>query len=609
MTAENYSFDQFLAAHEPILQASNLPEALWKDVYTQVNTQTFSAGEYVEFSHFDITTEGTDDEIQPPAVSGLSLAVTSDMKKEETVFVVDHAFTFRTKEEAVETIEQVPALRTRIQHLISEQCQEEDALALLQLALPLIHMYMIASPDPEAAPVPIFYMLDEVGSRIRRTLDTDHVNTQLGLFVCMFDGLGYSLVWPTKDIAEGSTLYCTDMGDQENIRMLLGLDGDAPVQPITKASEETTIGSASTTAGAKVQVGLIAINERPGMGSVMKCPEVDIAQHVHELSGLQVEFDYIRLDDFPIGVSDEPELALTTAKALAERNKTLLVMAVGDMLEGQGFLTRLQRCRDVLCVLKAISEHYASTCTLYPCYSVLEFAYYKTVYMKCLKDNGVNTVPTILATATEFKELGAKALAEKKTIEFLNEKERHFGLKPETRLDYSTIYVKSDSQWCREGNVLLKFNDDIAESMPTQLEKTFTHVLGEYRSSGVQIQPCTVALTGRNPEFKGYFLDGELCVVLKAYFKTGSFQPGQETLVHSEIMLTDIGVPKDDDIHSEVPFSQLRKVMNDTHRALMEHTGSHLIFARIDCAVDSVSGEVMLLEVEAGLDSGTFPYT
>lgn len=99
---------------------------------------------------------------------------------------------------------------------------------LLEQLLPYIHVYFVA-PVADATPEPVFYIHDEVGSRLKCVSDDEGPNMCLSLFVCVWDGVGYTLAWPTRDVHEGETLSCAHTGDRDTVRQMLGLHGYSEV--------------------------------------------------------------------------------------------------------------------------------------------------------------------------------------------------------------------------------------------------------------------------------------------------------------------------------------------------------------------------------------------
>ena len=117
--------------------------------------------------------------------------------------------------------------------------------------------------------------------------------------------------------------------------------------------------------------------------------------------------------------------------------------------------------------------------------------------------------------------------------------------------------MKSNQMWCREGNRLLK-PDTEGKSLREELNETLRFMLHTCNASGVQVQPCVAALTGKSPEYRGIFVNGVLRVVAATYFR----RPENDgTVLGGEIMVVDHGVPEDDDMISGVPFRQVRTVM------------------------------------------------
>ena len=141
--------------------------------------------------------------------------------------------------------------------------------------------------------------------------------------------------------------------------------------------------------------------------------------------------------------------------------------------------------------------------------------------------------------------------------------------------------------------------------MREELKETLRFMLHTCNASGVQVQPCVAALTGKNPEYRGIFVNGVLRVVAATYFR----RPENDgTVLGGEIMVVDHGVPDDDDMMSGVPFRQVRAVMESAMRAIAQLVDETPVMLRTDVAVAGGATQlVMISEIEGGLDFSVFP--
>ena len=177
-------------------------------------------------------------------------------------------------------------------------------------------------------------------------------------------------------------------------------------------------------------------------------------------------------------------------------------------------------------------------------------------------------------------------------------------------LDMNLLFVKSNQMWCREGNKLLKLTAASGQSPPPptlreQLLETLTFMFDECGTSGVQLQPCVTALSGKRPEYRGYFVGGSLRAVAATYFRRPE---NDNTALGGEIMVVDLGMPAAGALLSGVPFRQMRAVMESAAAVVRDRLAMETpVMCRVDVAVDEGAQLVMLTEIEAGLDFSVFP--
>eukprot|EP00658_Telonema_sp_P-2_P062183 TRINITY_DN5084_c0_g1_i2.p1 TRINITY_DN5084_c0_g1~~TRINITY_DN5084_c0_g1_i2.p1 ORF type:complete len:185 (+),score=42.91 TRINITY_DN5084_c0_g1_i2:175-729(+) len=135
-------------------------------------------------------------------------------------------------------------------------------------------------------------------------------------------------------------------------------------------------------------------------------------------------------------------------------------------------------------------------------------------------------------------------------------------------------------------------------------------------ATGVQIQPCLHALRGDSPEYRGFWINGELRAVLSTHFKVDADElkyaqcPLMDQSMKQQrgrLMAGDLGIPGDDDLLNGVRFETIKTVMEQIRDSSVSICGEMPPMLRTDVAVDSASGQVVLIEIETGFDSSLFP--
>jgi len=232
------AFEEWLTAHKPQLELANVPETLWTGAFTKLLELNFDIGSYANFARIG--------ETSPDMV----MIATSAMPKESVVFVVDHAWTFASKQDAEKSLEQVAGLYDRLWALCDSTAKPaEDASndfgALLKAAHTLLGSYTIMqqSPDQEGTPkaTSFYYMLDEIGSRIRRhktgpvsSLQSGPANMKLIPLYSLDYRMAFSLAWPIVDIEEGTIL----VADHEQGWDLDNIDGSQALKETSGVDDE-----------------------------------------------------------------------------------------------------------------------------------------------------------------------------------------------------------------------------------------------------------------------------------------------------------------------------------------------------------------------------------
>ena len=107
---------------------------------------------------------------------------------------------------------------------------------------------------------------------------------------------------------------------------------------------------------------------------------------------------------------------------------------------------------------------------------------------------------------------------------------------------------------------LIRFCLLIINNIKTMLN----HFFIKNGSSGIQVQPTVVALTGKNAEYRSYLIHGEIKVIIATYFRTTKRNIKSNS--GQEIMVVDLSVPNDNDYlydtNNNIQFKQLKNLLN-----------------------------------------------
>ncbi len=184
-----------------------MPREAWPAVCAKMIEQRFDVGRFVEFATVDDGSDRPTGEMVLTAQNALAPGP-------EAVFLVDHAWSFASCADAEAALAQVPGLRPRLLALCApRRPADESATSMLAACGPLLASYRLAGA-PGAAPVPVFFILDEVGSALRRKaegvsaeLQEGEPNMRLGTVYSWDHRMAFSLAWPLKRLEPGSILF------------------------------------------------------------------------------------------------------------------------------------------------------------------------------------------------------------------------------------------------------------------------------------------------------------------------------------------------------------------------------------------------------------------
>lgn len=207
------TYETFLENHRNQLESSGIPADFWPTLFQKIIKQTFDAGNI--FSLLQIDYEEQERGKYDP-VWQLQIKVEDGVKHTDPhhVYLIDHAWTFRV-EHAKNQLLQMESLRERMATIMgidtemnkTELCQE-----ILDEMWKYTNSYSIGSAENIEERLPVWYIMDEVGSAIQHR---DNPNFRMVPFIFVNDQMTYSLIFPIKDLLFGEVV-CRDFIENVN---------------------------------------------------------------------------------------------------------------------------------------------------------------------------------------------------------------------------------------------------------------------------------------------------------------------------------------------------------------------------------------------------------
>eukprot|EP00912_Choanoflagellata_sp_UC4_P000355 UC4_evm1s219 len=273
----------------------------------------------------------------------------------------------------------------------------------------------------------------------------------------------------------------------------------------------------------------------------------------------------------------------------------------------------------MLAVLRGVDND--GRCTMVPSFPVLEFPMYKTTYLKFLADNGAGVLPSVFVQRSDFDDCNADVDVFTAAIfdRIAAELDRNWGCSPRLTLDNCRLFCKSNNQWCRQGQQVIKLpgtpsSKEYRLALMKELKEIVDIQFVKAGSTGVQIQPSVAALCGDSAEYRGYFINGKFTTLTATSFRVSAEDRAAlasgsavESNLTYETFVSDLGVPDPDKVYQGVRFEKIRSSMENIHHLIVKMLhGAAPPFMRVDCAVDGPSQNVLCVEIESGYDSSFF---
>lgn len=196
---------QWLEKHQSQLEHWSIPRGLWPSLCVKMIEQTIDIGSYIQLCAVD-----------SDANNSFVVLTNKPLEKEKVAFILDHCWSFESKKDALKSLSEVPGLKTRISAMCKsvEEVEEATVENIFEKAKSLLGSYTIKQSVDQKEPTTVFYMLDEVGSRLRRKYEGDVVpfhegnaNMKMVPFYSFDHRIAFSIAFPIKDVAKSEFLF------------------------------------------------------------------------------------------------------------------------------------------------------------------------------------------------------------------------------------------------------------------------------------------------------------------------------------------------------------------------------------------------------------------
>ncbi|CAI5773934.1 tubulin--tyrosine ligase 12 [Podarcis lilfordi] len=210
-------YKAFVSLHGPALRASAVPPRYWQSLWRKLESEVFDAGEYFGIMQVEEVEEEEDGdeelegELKKNSNPGNELCykviVTNEMglqaANSNSIFLIDHAWTYRV-EHARQQLLQVPGLLHRMANLMGidfhgEVPDERAVTQVLEEMWKYNQTYQLSHGTAEEK-VPVWYIMDEFGSRIQHSDEPTFATAPL---FYMRQQIAYTVLWPLRDLETG----------------------------------------------------------------------------------------------------------------------------------------------------------------------------------------------------------------------------------------------------------------------------------------------------------------------------------------------------------------------------------------------------------------------
>lgn len=199
------SYEMFVQLHKPQLELSGIPEYFWRSLHRKVINEEFDAGNVFSLMQIDYEDVGRGDydpnwRVMVKATNGIKA------QDPEQIYLIDHAWTFKI-ENAKKQLLEIDTLRERLAVIVGvddDLPKDELADEIFKNLWKFSNFYSIANTENAEDRVPIWYVMDELGSAIGHS---DTPNFRVVPFVYVPQQITYSLLFPVKDTEYSEVVY------------------------------------------------------------------------------------------------------------------------------------------------------------------------------------------------------------------------------------------------------------------------------------------------------------------------------------------------------------------------------------------------------------------
>ncbi|KAM8974501.1 tubulin--tyrosine ligase-like protein 12 [Pelodytes ibericus] len=215
---QDEGYTQFVAQHQAALTASGVPPIYWRSLYCKLEGELFDAGDMFGIMQVEEVDEEDDEEaegiriaerkaLNPGSAPSFKVIVTNEdgirAADPNSIFLIDHAWTYRV-EHARHQLMQVPGLLHRMANLMGMEFHGEVpdqgvVEEVLKDMWKYNQTYQLSQGSAEEK-VPVWYIMDEFGSRIQHSNEPTFATAPL---YHTSQGVAYTILWPLRDLENG----------------------------------------------------------------------------------------------------------------------------------------------------------------------------------------------------------------------------------------------------------------------------------------------------------------------------------------------------------------------------------------------------------------------
>jgi len=195
----------FVERHESQLRCSGVPRLFWESLSRKLNDRVFDGNlvfqlAKIEYSDKEEKVEGE------PTCWKLMVSAESGIRAEDprNIYLIDHAWMYRDRRDARRALIQLPDLLDRMCGLMgiaTEARGKEERIEDVMREMWRYNQSFSMNRGNAEERILVWYVMDEVGSAINHS---DEPNFRTVPFLHVPEGITYTLLFPTRDVAAGS---------------------------------------------------------------------------------------------------------------------------------------------------------------------------------------------------------------------------------------------------------------------------------------------------------------------------------------------------------------------------------------------------------------------